>query len=136
MPPMSLASMIRRRAVAAWLALVALGLVAVPPGSAAPAARPHAATTCDVKRDGRKLGATYVRSLKATGVSCPKAKRVVKAFNACRKAHGGADGTCTTPVQSFRCAERRGAAIPTQYSSRVTCKSGARLVRFAYTQFT
>jgi hypothetical protein len=135
MPPMSLAMMIGRRAAPVWLALVTLGLVMVTQGHAAPV-RPRAATTCDVKRDGRRLGTTYVTSLKTTQVSCPQAKRVVKAFNACRRTHGGADGTCTTTVQSFRCTERRGAAIPTQYSSRVTCKSGARQVRFAYTQFT
>ena len=121
-----------RRVVPAWLAL---GVVLVSSAGAAPVS-PRAATTCDVKRDGRKLGTTYVTSLKTTQVSCAKAKRVVKAFNACRKSHGGVAGRCTTSVQGFRCAEKRGAAIPTQYSSRVTCTSGARQVRFAYTQFT
>jgi hypothetical protein len=134
MPGMSPA-MIQRRAFSVCVALVLLGLVVVAPGHGA-ASRPRAATTCDVRRDGRHLGTTYVTSLKATQVSCAKAKRVVKAFNACRKAHGGADGRCTSSVRGFRCTERRGAAIPTQYSSRVTCRSAARRVQFAYTQFT
>jgi hypothetical protein len=129
---MTLASL-RRFVVPASLALAGLGLLAATPGHAAPV-RPT--TMCDVKRDGRKLGATYVTSLKTTQVSCVKAKRLVKAFNACRKAHGGPDGTCASSVQGFRCTERRGAAIPTQYSSRVTCRSAARRVQFAYTQFT
>jgi hypothetical protein len=128
-------AILRRFTVSASLALAGLGLLVAAPGHAAPA-RPRAATTCDLKRDGRKLGTTYVTSLKTTQVSCTKAKRVVKAFNACRKAHGGADGTCTSSVQGFRCTEKRGAAIPTQYSSRVTCRSAARRVQFAYTQFT
>jgi hypothetical protein len=126
---------LRRGILAASLAVAGLGLLAGTPGQAAPV-RPRAVTTCDVKRDGRKLGTTYVTSLKTTQVSCEKAKRVVKAFNACRKAHGGADGTCTASVQGFRCTEKRGAAIPTQYSSRVMCRSAARRVQFAYTQFT
>src|SRR3954449_10527753 len=128
------AATLRRFALVAVPALAAL-LLAVSAGQATSRA-PRAATKCDVKRDGRHLGATYVTSLSATQVSCAKAKRVVKAFNACRKAHGGADGTCTSPVQGFRCAEKRGAAIPTQYSARVTCRSAARRIQFAYTQFT
>src|SRR4051794_41623740 len=99
---------LRRLAVVAAAALAGL-LLLVSAGQATSRA-PQAATKCDVKRDGRHLGATYVTSLSATNVSCVKAKRVVKAFNACRKAHGGADGTCTSSVQSFRCAEKRGAA--------------------------
>jgi hypothetical protein len=123
-----------RPAVVALVALAALLFVAAT-GQATSGA-PRTATKCDVKRDGRRLGATYVTSLSATNVSCTKAKRVVKAFNACRKAHGGADGTCTSSVQGYHCTEKRGAAIPTQYSSRVTCRSAARRVQFAYTQFT
>ena len=134
MRPMPLA-IARRRVFVTCLVIVLLGLAAASPGRGASPA-PRAATTCDVKRDGRKLGATYVTSLKTTQVSCAKGKQVVRAFNACRKRHGGADGRCPSRVQGFSCSERRGAAIPTQYSAKVTCKSGARQVRFAYTQFT
>src|SRR3954449_7889835 len=122
----------RRIALLAVAALAALLLVAS--AGHATSRAPRTARKCDVKRDGRRLGATYVTSLTATNVSCTKAKRVVKAFNACRKAHGGADGTCTASVQGYHCTEKRGAAIPTQYSSRVTCRSAARRVQFAYTQ--
>src|SRR3954447_23363825 len=125
---------VRRLAVSAGL------LIAGPvPFAATAQASWHvrrAATKCDVTRDGRRLGATYVTSLNATNVSCAKAKRVVKAFNACRRGNGGADGTCRSSVQGFHCTEKRGAAIPTQYSSSVTCRSAGRGVRFAYTQFT
>jgi hypothetical protein len=138
------AAPVRRLALLASLALLPPAPLLLPlapgVGSGAradtAAARPGDATTCDVRRDRRRLGATYVTSLSVTQVSCTKAKRVVKAFNACRRGNGGAAGRCTSSVQGFRCAERRGAAIPTQYSSRVSCRSGARRVRFAYTQFT
>jgi hypothetical protein len=111
--------------------------------AAFPVARAHAETapapaavTCSLKSDGRRLGTTYVTSLRVTQVPCTKAKSVVKAFNACRRANGDVAGRCRSTVQGFRCTERRGATIPTQYSSRVVCAAGGRAVRFAYTQFT
>jgi len=94
-----------------------------------------AAKTCDIGSVERKLGPTYVTSLTATGTSCGAAKRLVKAFHACRKAHGGVKGHCTNSVQGYRCKERR-STIPTQFSSKVTCtKSGSKVVH-TYTQFT
>jgi hypothetical protein len=93
-------------------------------------------TTCDVRKDGRKLGTTYVTSLKVQQVSCAKGKRVVKAFNACRRANGGLKGRCEKRVLGYRCTEKRGNSIPTQYSAKATCKSATRTVRFDYTQYT
>jgi hypothetical protein len=54
------------------LASVAVVLAVSAGAHAAPTAT--AAATCDVAKDGRKLGATYVTSLSATKVSCAKAK--------------------------------------------------------------
>jgi hypothetical protein len=96
----------------------------------------RAATSCDVRHDGRKLGTTYVTALKVEHVSCTKAKKVVKAFNVCRKAHGGIKGRCDKRVLGYRCSEQRGDRIPTQYSSKATCKDAGRAVRFSYTQYT
>lgn len=134
MRPVSLLSS-RRSVVTLCLALAALPafLVARADAETAPA---RAAVTCSVKNDGRRLGTTYVTSLRVTQVSCTKAKSVVKAFNACRRANGDVAGRCRSTVQGFRCTEKRGATIPTQYSSRVVCTAGGRAVRFAYTQFT
>jgi hypothetical protein len=95
----------------------------------------RATTSCDIRKDGRKLGTTYVTSISATGVTCPKAKTLIKAFNVCRKANGGAVGTCAATVRTFRCTEKRN-GIPTQFVSRATCRSGPRAVKFTYTQFT
>jgi hypothetical protein len=94
-----------------------------------------AATRCDVSKDGRKLGTTYVTKLTATNVTCTKAKSVVKAFHRCRRANGGAKGRCTSRVQGFRCTETR-QSIPTQFDARATCRDGSRVVRFNYEQFT
>ena len=60
---------------------------------------------------------------------------VVRAFNACRKASGGAKGHCRRTVRGLRCSEVRN-AIPTQFNSNATCRGGAVVVRFTYTQFT
>src|SRR4051795_5866061 len=100
--------------------------------SASPAA---AANRCDVSKDGRKLGTTYVTKLTATNVTCTKAKSVVKAFHRCRRANGGAKGRCVSRVQGFRCTETR-ETIPTQFDARATCRDGSRVIRFNYEQFT
>lgn len=95
----------------------------------------HAAKTCNIASVERKLGPTYVTSLTATGTSCGAAQRLVKAFHACRRAHGGAKGRCTSTVLGYSCKERR-STIPTQFSAKVTCtKSGSKVVH-TYTQFT
>jgi hypothetical protein len=100
------------------------------------AASPAAAVTrCDVSKDGRKLGTTYVTKLTATNVTCTKAKSVVKAFHRCRRANGGAKGRCVSRVQGFRCTETR-ETIPTQFDARATCRDGERAIRFSYEQFT
>jgi hypothetical protein len=118
-------------------ALPAIGLAALLAALAFAGAAPAASTTtCDVRKDGRKLGTTYVTSLKVQHVSCARGKSVVKAFNACRRANGGLKGRCEKRVLGYRCTEKRGNSIPTQYSSKATCKSATRTVRFAYTQYT
>jgi hypothetical protein len=99
-------------------------------------ARAASTTTCDIRKDGRKLGTTYVTSLKVSHVSCTTAKRVVKAFHACRRANGGVKGRCDSRVRGYRCTERRGDSIPTQYSAKVTCTRSPRSIRFRYTQYT
>jgi hypothetical protein len=91
--------------------------------------------TCHLGKDGRRLGATYVTSLSVSRVSCSTGKRVVKAYNACRRAHGGVKGKCPRKVLGYRCSEHRD-SIPTEITARVSCKASARRVRFNYEQFT
>jgi hypothetical protein len=61
---------------------------------------------------------------------------VVKAFHKCRRANGGLKGHCAKRVLGYRCTEKRGDSIPTQYAAKATCKSSSKTVRFAYTQYT
>ena len=124
------------RAVLLVTLALGFGLWALLGGTAAGAAPVRAVVSCDLHKDGRKLGTTYVTSLKVQHVSCAKAKRVVKAFNACRRANGGVKGRCVKRVLDYRCSETRGASIPTQYSARASCKTGNRVVSFRYTQYT
>lgn len=97
-------------------------------------AAPSSAATCSVSGKERKLGATYVTSVKARGTSCSKALSLVKAYHHCRHENGGADGRCKR-IRGYRCSERR-TTSPTQYDSRATCKSGDRRVVQQYTQNT
>jgi hypothetical protein len=123
-----------RRSLAAALAVAALGpgLAAGSPGAAPEAKR--RALPCDVRRDGRRLGTSSVASLAVVGMTCAQGKRLVRAYHACRRARGGVKGRCPG-VRGFRCAERR-RGTPRQFSATATCRSGARSVRFTYTQFT
>ncbi|HEX2084763.1 MAG TPA: hypothetical protein VHF89_03700 [Solirubrobacteraceae bacterium] len=116
--------MLRLASVAA-LAIAAL-LLAMP-GTAA-------AATCSVKGKERRLGATYVTSVRAAGLSCRSALSLVRDYHACRRRRGGADGRCPR-VGGYRCRERR-TTSPTQYDSRATCRRGRRRVVQQYTQNT
>ena len=110
------------------LCFVVLGLIAV----SAPAA---SAATCNIRGKERKLGATYVTKVTATGVSCSSALTLVKAYHACRKRNGGADGRCPR-VSGYRCRESRRISSPTQYDTTATCTNGSRKVVQRYTQNT
>ena len=107
-------------------ALVALVALALPAASQA--------RSCSVSGKERDLGATYVTSVKARGISCSGALEVVKAYHGCRRERGGADGRCKR-FNGWRCRERRNAS-PTQYDSRATCRKNGRRVVQRYTQNT
>lgn len=111
------------------LAAAALAATALAPSASA------ATRNCDVQRDAGSYGVTYVTSLKVTGTSCASGKKLIRAFNRCRKASGGIKGRCNRTVLGYRCRESR-TAIKTQFSSKVTCRNGTRRVVFTYTQNT
>jgi hypothetical protein len=112
-----------------WSVLLAVLVLAV-------TASPSAARGCDVSRDGRKLGPTYVTSLSVARVSCAEGKAVVRAYDRCRRRHGGVKGRCPSRVRRFRCAEGRRTAIQIEFNVKVGCRRGGRRVRFAYEQYT
>lgn len=80
------------------------------------------------------FGVSYVTSIEVARVTCATGKKLVRAYHSCRKARGGIRGRCPR-VQGWSCSERR-ETIPTQFSSRATCKKGRRRVTQTYSQFT
>ncbi len=121
-----------RRALLPCLALL---LIFAATAGARPTA--HAAKNCSLssaERGGNKpstLGTTYVTSLSAKNVSCRRAKKLVKAFHACRP---GKAGRCPS-VRRYSCSEKR-TSSPSQYYSTATCTKGSKKVTHKYTQFT
>jgi hypothetical protein len=113
------------------LALAAASIALFAPAAADAAPTAEASKSCSVGT-GRGYGTTYVLSIKASGVSCRKAKRVVKAFHACRP---GKSGRCSR-VDGWSCSEDRFNRLRgQQYSSRVTCRKGGKTVKHTYQQW-
>jgi hypothetical protein len=125
--------MINRRSLAA-LACVAgaavPALAAAGPAAAAPTA--SAAATCSSLP--KYPGVGYFTSLKATGLGCTSAKKVMVAHYKCR-VKKGKTGTCSKvrSGSTYRCTERRVQGTE-NYNSRVTCKSGSKKVVYTYQQ--
>jgi hypothetical protein len=113
---------------AAVLTLVAA--LASTASAAAPGAT--ASKSCRVGNT-RSYGTTYVLSISVSHTSCGSGRSVVRAFHACRP---GKAGYCHRRVLGYSCSERRFDKIRTQYSARVTCRSGSRVVKHTYQQFT
>lgn len=117
--------MLRSLALAA--AFAALLVVGGTAAGASPAA--HAARSCSAPK---YPGQGYFTSLQVSHVSCATGKRVTLAHYRCRIKHGR-KGRCSS-VSGYRCTEAR-RSISTEYTSRVTCKSGTRKVIYTYEQF-
>ncbi len=124
------------RAAAAVVAAALLTLSGLAATAAASSSDPvaTAARACSVKGKERSLGATYVTSVSARGISCGGALDVGRAYHRCRKQRGGADGRCPR-VSGYRCSESRVSGRG-QYDSRATCRKGGRRVVQRYTQNT
>lgn len=74
----------------------------------------------------------YFLQLTVTKLGCKTGKSLMRSHYGCRVGHG-VKGYCTR-VRGYRCTERRGNAIATEYSGRVTCKSATRKFVYAYQQ--
>ncbi len=113
------------------------GLVAPSAFADSPQADASASNCQLTAKEQRNLGASYVTSLKVEGTSCDKGKGVTLAFNNCRTAGGKPQGVCGRKVGHYTCTEKRYDAVPgVQYSSKVTCRWGQKLVLSTYTQNT
>lgn len=116
----------RSLAVLACLATVpALGASTV--AAAAPTA--SAAKTCSGLPSYPGVG--YFTSLKVTGLGCASGKKQMLAHYRARTKFKktGFDSS----VNGYKCTERR-TQSPTDYNSRVTCKSGSKVVVYTYQQ--
>jgi hypothetical protein len=101
----------------------------------AAAPRAHASArpkSCDISGVADRLGPTSVTSLKVLNVRCATGISVVRAFHACRLAHG-LSGRCVRLVKGYACGEQRTNA-PTQFSATVTCRKDRASVVHRYTQ--
>lgn len=118
------------------VAAAVLGSMAVTAGAAknGPAPTASTASNCNINSVSRKLGPTYVTSLKVFNLSCARGVSLVRAFHQCRMVKGK-KGTCRRPVQGYRCTEKR-SGIKTQFSGKVTCTKGRASLIHTYTQFT
>jgi hypothetical protein len=81
--------------------------------------------------DKQSYNTTYVLSIKVSGTSCRKARRLIRAYHRCRP---GRKGRCRR-VKGYSCSERRFNKSATSYDSRVTCRRGGKKVKHTYTQF-
>jgi hypothetical protein len=113
--------------------------IAVAASASATAAGPtaSAATNCRLsaaEQGGQRastLGASYVRKLSVSGISCSSGRTLAKAYHACRRRNGGARGRCSY-VSGYHCTERRYSSR-FQFDASATCKRGARAFSQTYT---
>jgi hypothetical protein len=123
------------RALKVFSLAAALVVVAVPVASgSAPVA--HAAGYCGIPHHGQHLGPTYLTSLSVSSTSCSTGLSVVREYHACQLKHGGVKGKCSSAVDGFRCTEKRGPSIPTEFFSSVACQNRSARVNYKYSQFT
>ena len=113
------------------LALLAACAAALTPTASAASTDATAAKGCSVG-DSRSYGTSYVLKISVSGTSCRSGKSLIRAFHVCRP---GKSGRCPR-VKRYNCSESRFDRISTQYSSRVTCRRGDRVVKHTYQQFT
>ena len=126
-----------RTSVAACAVLpLALSLTSAAPAGAATAPVARAAGGCTLGSKGRTLGPTYVTALSVSHTSCGTGMNVIRAYNHCRVASGGANGYCHSRVLGFRCSEQPRSTSMIQFIGKVRCTSGRAVVNFTYVEFT
>jgi hypothetical protein len=123
-------------AAAACTVAVAM-TAAVGSGAASMAAKSAAFESCNISGKQKKLGASYVTSLKVEGVSCAKAEKVIKGYHQCRKENGPA-GNCGRSVLGFSCKDGKRATVPdVQYNATAKCRKNSndnKRIKSSYTQ--
>jgi hypothetical protein len=123
--------------LAALMIAGTLLLSAVASAGAQTAPVAHSTTNCmsiiSKNNTWRKLGPTYVEQMFASGVSCATGETVIKAYNMCRLAHGGARGTCKVKIDGYTCKEEREVGAD-QFIAKVTCTKSRDKITFTYSE--
>ena len=126
--------------ISAAFVVAALAAAFAQSGGASPVAHAASFSACDISGEQQNLGASYVTSLKVQGVSCTKAKKVIKAYHQCRHQSGGAAGTCSRTLFGFKCHDGKRTGVPNvQYNATAKCHkvtNSAKRVKSSYTQNT
>jgi hypothetical protein len=122
-----------RRALGLLPGVLTLCLILAGSATAGPTA---VAAGCSIPHQGEHLGPTYLTALSVSGTSCSMGLTVVREYHSCQLKHGGVKGTCSSAVDGFRCTEKRGPSIPTEFFSSVSCADGSKHVSYKYSQFT
>ena len=118
---------------AATLAIAALPAGAAPAsGTAATAGKAGCPLSTSEQRN---LGASYVYTLKVSGVSCDKGKKLVLKFHECRHANGGADGTCNS-VKGYSCKTKILDESPAQLNAKAKCVKGSKKFKQTFAENT
>jgi hypothetical protein len=130
--------MSKRLLAAAAAIAVAVGMTAAAgSGAASTGAKSAAFEGCNISGKQKKLGASYVTSLKVEGVSCAKGEKVIKAYHQCRKQNGPA-GRCGGSVLGFSCKDGKRQTVPdVQYNATAKCRKNSndnKRVKSSYTQ--
>ncbi|MCW3013318.1 MAG: hypothetical protein JWO02_410 [Solirubrobacterales bacterium] len=119
----------RARSLAVLVCLT--GAVPVVATSTAATAAPTASAAATCGSLPNYPGVGYYLQLKATGLGCTSAKKVMTAHYRCRT-KSSKTGTCKS-VSGYKCTEKR-TLSPENYDSKVTCKKGSKKVYYVYQQ--
>lgn len=121
--------------IAVLAAIIALALIAVVGGAQpAQAAGLKSCVLLPNEQDPPGDKPTYNFTLKQKGASCSTAKKVLKAFHACRSAKSY---RCTRKVLgTWRCTGRKTSSTALIFYASFSCTSGARRVTGQYQQNT
>jgi hypothetical protein len=117
------------------LSVLACACIGAAPAGASPGMA-VAAPNCSIPHHGQHLGPTYLTALSVSGTSCGTGLAVVRAYHNCQERHGGVKAKCNSTVDGFRCTEKRGPSIPTEFFSSVSCQDHSARVAYKYSQFT
>lgn len=115
--------------------LLPLAAASLALAAGAPAA---SAKNCSMSaKQAGSFGPTYVvPPFQVKGVTCSTGKTVIRAYQRCRKAHGGyAYGKCphSTSILGFHCTDKRGRNALQTYGT-ATCVKGSRRVVHSWEQ--